>query len=256
MPLLPLLAALALAAPVPDLTGPVVDEAGVLSSAEARRLDALSRAGLAASGARAVQLQFLLVETLDDQPIEDFSMRVAERWKLGTKGKDNGLLVVVAVKDRKMRIEVGGGLEGEIPDAVASRTIREVMAPAFRAGRYGAGLYDAGVKLLSAAGALPAGVSQAALPRYAHRGPIGGFGGLGVVAFIVVMLVLRLVFAGLFGWRRPSTPWWWWGGGGGGWGGGGFGGWSGGSRGGGGGGGGGWSGGGGGFSGGGASGGW
>jgi uncharacterized protein len=246
MALLPLLAALALAAPVPDLTGPVVDEAGVLSSAEARRLDALARAGLAQSGARGVQLQFLLVETLDDQPIEDFSIRVAERWKLGTKGKDNGLLVVVVTKDRKMRIEVGGGLEGEVTDAQAARVIRDVMAPAFRQGKYGAGLYGAGVQLLSAAGALPASVDRRDLARRKLPGAFDGW-------FSPLLLLIPLVWfiAMVSGWRRRSSPWWW-----GGWGGGGFGGGGGWGSGGGGGGGGGWSGGGGGFSGGGASGGW
>ena len=84
-------------------------------------------------------------------------MRVAEAWKLGTKGKDDGVLVVVAVKDRKVRIEVGGGLEGGLTDAQSGRIIRSAIVPAFREGRYGEGLHAAGQQILGALGALPAG---------------------------------------------------------------------------------------------------
>lgn len=242
------LAALLALAPglaVPALTGPVVDRAGLLSGAEARRLDDLARAARAGGeGGQAVQLQFLIVPSLEGDALEDFSIRVAEAWKLGTKGKDDGVLVVVARDDRKVRIEVGGGLEGQLTDAQASRIIRGVIAPAFREGRYGDGLYDAGLQILSATGSLPpeAARRHAARPSHGAR-----FGGLGFLALFVLFLVLRAVFFGFTPRRRRGF----WGGGGpfiggglgGGWGGGG-------------GGGGGWSGGGGGFSGGGSSGSW
>ncbi len=143
-----LLAALPTAAParaVPALTGPVVDEAGVLRGADLRRLEALARAARDQDGRRGPQLQYLLVRTLDGEPIEDFSVRVAEAWKLGDATRDDGLLLVVAVEDRKVRIEVGNGVEGKLTDAQSSRIIRNVLAPAFRAGRYGDGLYEAGV---------------------------------------------------------------------------------------------------------------
>ncbi len=232
---------------VPELTGPVVDQAGLLSGPERRRLEGLARAARAVHGGTGVQLQYLLVPSLEGQPIEDFSIRVAEAWKLGTKGEDNGVLVTVAVKDRAVRIEVGGGLEGGLTDAQSSRIIRAVIAPAFRERRFGDGLYDAGLQILSATGGLPPEVArrQAARPSHESRG-----GGLVVVALIIGFLVLRSVL-GFSGRRRRGF----WGGGpfiGGGWGGGGFGG----GGFGGGGGGGGWSGGGGGFSGGGSSGSW
>ena len=102
---------------MPPLTGPVVDEAGVLDAGWETRLGDLARAARAQNGGTGPQLQYLLVSTLDGEPIENFSMRVAEAWKLGTQGKDDGVLVVVAVKDRKVRIEVGGGLEGGLTDA-------------------------------------------------------------------------------------------------------------------------------------------
>jgi len=230
-------------APIPPLTGPVVDAASLLDGADARRLEALARAARAGEGGQGVQLQYLIVRSLEGEPIEDYSIRVAEAWKIGTKGKDNGVLVTVAVEDRAVRIEVGGGLEGGLTDAQASRIIRGTIVPAFRAGRFGEGLYDAGVQILSALGALPPDVRESARGRRGVTRLPSGIGAL--FALFVVLWIVGSVFRG-FGRRRRRHLWWgggpWTGGGG--WGGGG------------GGGGGGWSGGGGGFSGGGASGRW
>jgi uncharacterized protein len=241
--------------PVPPLTGPVVDEAGALDGAWAKRLSDLSRAARAQNGGAGPQLQYLLVKTLDGEPIENYSMRVAEAWKLGTKGRDDGVLVVVAVKDRKVRIEVGGGLEGGLTDAQSGRIIRTAIVPAFREGRYGEGLHAAGQQILGALGALPQGVAQAPRPQDAKDrldipvvgtllGLLLGLGSPFFVFLVIAFILVRALSAAKGGGRRgPRGPW-----GGGGFGsGGGFGG---------GGGGGGWSGGGGGFSGGGASGSW
>jgi uncharacterized protein len=225
--------------PIPALTGPIVDEAGLLDPADRARLEELARAVRAQDQGQGVQLQFLLVSGLQGEPIEDFSIRVAEAWKVGTKGKDNGLLFVVSRDDRRARIEVGGGLEGGLTDSQAGRIIRDVLAPAFRAGRYGAGLEAAAVQALAALGMLPSDRRPQRLPSGALSGPVA------------LLLILPLLLLSIFGRKRR----YWYGGGpwlGGGWGGGG---WSGG-RGGFGGGGGGWGGGGGGFSGGGASGSW
>jgi uncharacterized protein len=239
------LPALGQARDVPRLTGPVVDEAGVLPAGDLRRLDGLARAARAVEGRRGVQLQYLLVRELEGEPIESFAIRVAEAWKLGDAARDNGVLVVVAVDDRKVRIEVGNGIEGGLTDAQASRIIRGTIAPAFRAGRYGEGLYQAGVEVLQSLGALPEGVRGR--PE-ARAGRVGSrFGGLLMAALVVLFIVLRALFGlGRRGFWGGRGGW-----GGGGFGGGGFGGgFGGGSS------GGGWSGGGGGFSGGGASGSW
>ena len=77
---------------------------------------------------------------VEGDPIEDFSLRAAEKWKLGRKGKDDVLLLIVAAQDRKMRIEVGYGLEGDVQDAFASRVIRDILTPAFRAQAYASGI--------------------------------------------------------------------------------------------------------------------
>jgi uncharacterized protein len=229
---------------VPALTGPVVDRAGLLPGDAVRRLESLSAAARGAGG-QGVQLQYLVVPSLEGEPIEDFSIRVAEAWKLGTREADNGVLVTVAVQDRAVRIEVGGGLEGGLTDLQSARIIRGTIAPAFQAGRYGDGLYDAGVQILGALGALPSGIQPTRTQRPATR-----FSSLGLVVLFILVFVFRSLSG--FGPRRRRHLWW--GGGpfiGGGWGGGrgGFGGGLGG-------GGGSWSGGGGGFSGGGASGRW
>ncbi len=227
--------------PVPPLTGPVVDQAGLLDGRSARALEALCRRARSGEGGQGVQLQYLLVRSLDGEAIESFSMRVAEAWKLGTRGQDNGVLVLVALEDRKIRIEVGGGIEGGLTDVQSGRIIRNTIAPAFRERRYGDGLLRAGTEILAALGAMPAGQ---ALPQARPSGwrMLGG-----ALPYLLFFLVPLLIFAvrGLDrsprrrgGWGGPFI--------GGGLGGGGFGGGSGG----------GWSGGGGGFSGGGASGSW
>ncbi len=226
---------------VPPLTGPVVDEAGLLSSGEAQLLDALSRAAWNQPAEKRVQLQYLLVKTLDGDPIEDFADRAFQQWKLGEKGKDNGVLLVVASGDRKVRIETGYGNEGALTDAQAGRIIRNTIAPAFRQGRYAAGLQQAGVDILAALGALPENIRQRPAAR-AERGI--HLSSLLLVALVVFALLARVLTG--FGPRRRRFL----GGMGGpfigGWGGGGFGG----------GGGGGWGGGGGSSGGGGASGSW
>jgi uncharacterized protein len=140
--------------PIPALTKRVTDLTQTLTSAEAAALEGK----LAAWEARTSnQLVVLLVPTTQPEPIEAYSLRVAEKWKIGRKGKDNGALFLIAKNDRKMRIEVGYGLEGVLPDVTANRIIREDVAPAFREGRFAAGI-DTGVDRIIAVvggGSLP-----------------------------------------------------------------------------------------------------
>ena len=124
------------AAEVPYLSGRVVDDAEILGSSRQWLTKQLAEF----EGRTTDQVVVLTVKTLDGEPIEDYAERVFEAWKLGQKGKDNGVLVVVVPDDRKMRIEVGYGLEGTLTDAAAGRIIRNVMAPAFKQGDYAAGV--------------------------------------------------------------------------------------------------------------------
>lgn len=137
-----------LALGVPPLAGRVNDLAGLLPPGRARALDEkLARFEAETSH----QVVLLTVPSLEGEPIEAFSMRVAEAWKPGQEGRDNGLLVVVAPQERTARVEVGYGLEGAVPDAVASRVLQQRMFPLFREGRMADGV-EAGVDaLLSAA---------------------------------------------------------------------------------------------------------
>src|SRR5207249_9166701 len=122
-----------LAADVPFLTGRVVDNAEILKPATR---EALNRTLKTHEDATGNQIAVLTIKTIDGESVEEFATKVFENWKLGKKGKDNGVLVVVVPQDRKMRIEVGYGLEGTLTDVAASRIIRNLMTPKFKAGDY------------------------------------------------------------------------------------------------------------------------
>ena len=126
-------------ADVPYLTGRVVDNAEILKPATRERIAALAKAH---EDKTTDQIAVLTIPTLGGESVEEFANRVFAAWKLGQKGKDNGVLVVVAPQDRKMRIEVGYGLEGTLTDVAASRIIRNVMTPAFKNGDFDRGIED------------------------------------------------------------------------------------------------------------------
>jgi uncharacterized protein len=124
-------------AEVPYLTGRVVDNAEILNADTRRRLTDVLRQHEQKSGNQVV---VLTVPTIYGEGVEEYAVRVFEQWKLGQQGKDNGILVLVVPKDRRMRIEVGYGLEGVVTDAHASRIIRNVMTPRFRDGDFNGGV--------------------------------------------------------------------------------------------------------------------
>ena len=127
--------------PIPPLTGRVVDETATLTAEQKRTLEAKLQAFEQRKGS---QVAVLITGTTFPEPIESYSIRVADAWKIGRKGISDGILMVVAKSDRVMRIEVGYGLEGAVPDAMARRLIDEVFIPGFREGNFYEGL-DAGV---------------------------------------------------------------------------------------------------------------
>jgi uncharacterized protein len=131
------IATLAFAADVPYLSGRVVDNAEILKPATRTTLSDTLKAH---EDRTTNQIAVLTVHTIGSDSIEEYATRVFENWKLGKKGKDNGVLVVVVPDDRKMRIEVGYGLEGTLTDVQASRIIRNVMTPAFKDGDYDGGV--------------------------------------------------------------------------------------------------------------------
>ncbi|MCX5794293.1 MAG: TPM domain-containing protein [Elusimicrobia bacterium] len=132
-----LAAAPAAALDVPYLDGRVSDQAGILSPSAVKEISAQLAEHERKTGN---QIAVLTVPSLEGEALEDFSVRVAKTWKLGQKGKDNGILLLVAPQDRKMRIEVGYGLEATLPDALAGRIIRDEITPPFRHQDYDGGI--------------------------------------------------------------------------------------------------------------------
>ena len=135
-----LLALPARAADAPVLRQHVTDATGTLSADQVAQLEAEL---VALEQRKGSQVAVLMIPTLDGQAIEDYSLAVAEKNKIGRGKVDDGLLLLIAKDDRKARIEVGYGLEGAIPDVVASRVIREYLAPHFRGGDYFGGIEEA-----------------------------------------------------------------------------------------------------------------
>jgi uncharacterized protein len=129
------------------------------------------------------QVIAVLFPSLEGEPLEDFTIRCAERWKVGRKRLDDGIIFFAFVRDRRMRLEVGYGLEAEVPDAVASRLLDDEVRPSFAAGDFGAGT-------LALAGALERIFSGQAPPQ-PPRGKSSSPGVPGVVALIVLMLLMR-----------------------------------------------------------------
>jgi uncharacterized protein len=221
------------------------DFAGVLPASERDRLEDKLRARERESSN---QIVVAIFRSLEGENLEDYSIRLAQAWRIGQKGLDNGVIFLVFVDDRKMRLEVGYGLESKLTDALSSQIIRQAVAPRFREGKIGDGI-AAGLDAIeqAIAGTYKAGPGGQARPAQG-RSPLPF-----VLLAIVIIGILSIVISGLHksharrqGWTGGSRGW----GGpiifpGGGWGGGG-----------GGGGGGDFSGGGGGFGGGGASGDW
>jgi uncharacterized protein len=127
------------AADVPYLSGRVVDEAEILAPAVRDRLTAALKAH---EEATTNQIAVLTVPTIAPESIEDYAVRAFKAWRLGQAGKDNGVLLVIVPRDRKLRIEVGYGLEGTLTDALAARIIRDVITPPFKTGDFNAGVSE------------------------------------------------------------------------------------------------------------------
>ncbi|WP_028943396.1 TPM domain-containing protein [Pseudomonas vranovensis] len=224
----------------PALTGRVVDNAGLLDAGSRSQLERMLTAH---EQATTEQVVVVTVDDLQGLPIEDFGYQLGRHWGIGQKGKDNGALLIVAPKARKLRIEVGYGLEERLTDAQASVIINGIITPAFRRGEFSLGIVQGTAAILQVLGGNPL-----AEPSRAQGGGGGEEApGWSIGLFIMlIVIVFALQSMGLGGSGRGGR-----GGMGGGFGGG-FGGLGGGR----GGGGGGFGGGGGGFGGGGSSGGW
>ncbi|MGH8737364.1 MAG: TPM domain-containing protein, partial [Burkholderiales bacterium] len=174
---------------VPVLAARVTDLTGTLSAQQKSALESRLAAFEAKKGS---QIAVLMVPTTKPETIEQYSIRVAEQWKLGRKGVDDGVLLVVAKDDHALRIEVGYGLEGVIPDAIAWRVINEIIVPRFRAGDYAGGV-DAGVEALMGL------VHGEPLPAPAQTHARPGVTPNGIVFVLVMAFVLGSILTALMG---------------------------------------------------------
>jgi uncharacterized protein len=178
---------------VPQLRSPVTDLTGTLTAEQAATLDQRLRSFEAQKGS---QIALLIVPTTQPETIEQYAIRVAETWKIGRRGTDDGIVLVLAIQDRAVRIEVGYGLEGALPDVIANRITDQVIVPRFREGDYYGGLSAAIDRIIAVLEGEP-------LPEpEQRRAPSGeGFGNLLPLLFMLVFVVssmLRRMF-GAFG---------------------------------------------------------
>jgi len=214
--------------PLPELTGPVNDFAHVIDSASASEIDRMSRALQAKTGDAVVVATVPTVEPYGS--VEQYAVKMFENRGrgIGDKAKDNGVLILLAMKERRVRVEVGYGLEQWITDGFAGEASRQVMAPEFAAGRYGNGL-RLGTERIVGRIAQGRGVSLEGVrvPRAARQRDNAPFPiWLFILGFIVLLIVSRIgggsrrrrFWGGPGGWSSGVGPF------GGGWGGGGFGG--------------------------------
>ena len=176
---------------IPALAARVTDLTNTLSAEQQSALESRLAQFEQQEGS---QMAILLVPSTRPEAIEQYSIRVVDEWKLGRKGVDDGILILVAKNDREMRIEVGYGLEGVIPDAIAHRIIEETMVPYFRQGDFYGGLSAAVEQLagLVAGEPLPAPQARSASP-WEGMLPALLIGGL------IVGAILRSIFGNFLG---------------------------------------------------------
>ncbi|MBL8306447.1 MAG: TPM domain-containing protein [Rubrivivax sp.] len=184
--------------PVPALSGRVIDQTGTLSEAQRGALEAKLAAFEAKSGP---QIVVLLVPATAPEDIAAYAQRVADQWKIGRRAVGDGVLVVVAKDERKLRIEVAKALEGAIPDLAARQIIDQALRPAFRANDYAGGLNQAVDRLV-------ARIEGEALPAPVPGAREGAGSGLQLeelgLFFFVGVPVIAAVLTGLFGRKLGS----------------------------------------------------
>ncbi|MGA2188519.1 MAG: YgcG family protein [Steroidobacteraceae bacterium] len=179
---------------VPPLTSRVTDLTGSLSGAAVNRIETKLAAFEADKGS---QIAVLIVPTTQPEEIEQYAIRVADAWKLGRKGIDDGALLLVAKNDRRVRIEVFRGLEGALPDAIANRIVDETIAPHFKLGDYDGGV-EAGVdRIISVVDGEP--LPEPDKKWESHGNGLGNALPLLLVVVFVVSGVLRSLFGRMFG---------------------------------------------------------
>ena len=186
---------------VPPLSGRVVDQTGTLSGSDIASLTQRLKDFEARKGS---QIAVLIVPTTAPEAIEQYSIRVAEAWKIGRKKIDDGAILVVAKDDRKLRIEVGYGLEGALTDATARRIIDEIITPKYRSGDFAGGISDGVDRIMAVVDGEPL---PAPPPRPQQRPSSGSdfteflnpFNPFTIIIVLVLGGAFRSIFGRLFG---------------------------------------------------------
>lgn len=173
---------------VPNLTSPIIDNANLISDGVEQNINNQLED---LSDSTGIQLAVLTIPTLEGEVLESYSMKVAETWELGSAEKDTGVLLLIALEERSIRIEVGYGLEGVLTDTKCGLIIRNVIAPEFRNGNYQAGIVNAVNNMVGLVKGDESLVSKRVLNE--SSGDSGAFIFMGVVllyGFIFVMAVI------------------------------------------------------------------
>lgn len=179
------LAPVADALEVPKLIGRVNDYANMLTPSTRNRIEAHLKTF---EQTESTQIVVLTVPSLKGDSLEAFSIRVAEKWQIGQKGSDNGAILLVSKADRKIRIEVGYGLEGKLTDMVSGQIIRNMIVPEFKSGRSDQGIANGVSAMMAAVKGEFKSLPQKKAPRKRQT----NFGALFIPLMVVIMLVSRL----------------------------------------------------------------
>lgn len=176
----------------------VEDYANVINDSDEQSLNGVLQELEQKTGAQYI---ILTVETTGGLPIEQFAIELAEKWKLGQKGKDNGMLFVLAKNDRRYRFEVGYGPEGFITDQYCGRVGREVLVPSLKRGDYSKGIYQANLQIIQKI-ASEASVTLTGMPKISQRRP--GIRGLPCCSLLPLLFLFLILFGGL----GRGLGWW------------------------------------------------
>jgi len=186
------------ATPVPKLVARVTDLAGTLT---APQRDALEAKLAAFEKQRGSQVAVLIVPSIGEETIEEFAGRVTDEWQLGRKGVDDGVLFAIAMKERRMRIHTGRGVQGTLTDALSKRIISEIVTPRFRNGDFAGGI-DAGVDAIMKAiegEALPPPKEPPSRGKVDSTSSSGDLAYFALIAIPILGMVLRSMFGRFFG---------------------------------------------------------
>lgn len=177
---------------------PIVDNANLLSSSQYEALDREIRSVYENGGP---QIGVMTINSLNGKSLEEYSMKVADQWKLGSSKEDNGVLLLIAYNERKIRIEVGYGLEGDLTDTKCGMIIRNIMAPKFQSGRYGDGIIDAVRAIESVTGVVTDDAD------YDFDEQVEPTGNPAIMAFGVFLMFLFIIITGALSKHIPFFRW-------------------------------------------------